>query len=184
MWAVVGLGNPGLRYAGTRHNVGFMLVKQAAKAWDIRLRKPKFGAKTGEGRKAGERVVLALPQTYMNESGQAVKALLVGMEIPPERLVVVFDDVDLPLGEIRVRRDGGPGTHRGMASIVGLIGTSFPRIRVGIGPVPESAEITDYVLEDFRSAEKKLLAGSLDRALEALDLVLEGRIDEAMNRYN
>jgi PTH1 family peptidyl-tRNA hydrolase len=184
VWAVVGLGNPGLRYADTRHNVGFMLVKRAAKAWDIRLRRPKFLAKTGEGRRAGERVVLALPQTYMNESGQALKALIVGMEIPTDRTVVVFDDVDLPLGEIRVRRDGGPGTHRGMASIVGLVGTSFPRIRVGIGPVPEGAEITDFVLSAFRSGEKKLLAESLDRALEALDLVLEGRIEQAMNRFN
>lgn len=184
MWAVVGLGNPGLRYAETRHNVGFMLVKRAAKAWEIRLRKPKFSARTGEGRRAGERIVLALPETYMNESGQAVKALVVGMEIPAERLVVVFDDVDLPLGEIRVRRDGGPGTHRGLASIVGLIGTSFPRIRVGIGPVPEGAEITDFVLEAFRPAEKKLLAGILDRAMDALELVLDGQIDQAMNRYN
>jgi PTH1 family peptidyl-tRNA hydrolase len=173
-----------LGYTDTRHNVGFMLVKRAAKAWDIRLRKPKFLAKTGEGRRAGERVVLALPQTYMNESGQALKALIVGMEIPIERTVVVFDDVDLPLGEIRVRRDGGPGTHRGMASIVGLVGTSFPRIRVGIGPVPEGAEITDFVLSAFRSGEKKLLTASLDRALEALDLVLEGRIEQAMNRFN
>ena len=184
MWAVVGLGNPGLRYAETRHNVGFMLVKRAAKAWELRLRSPKFSARTGEGRRAGERIVLALPETYMNESGQAVKALVVGMEIPTERLVVVFDDVDLPLGEIRVRRDGGPGTHRGLASIVGLIGTSFPRIRVGIGPVPEGAEITDFVLEAFRPAEKKLLAGSLDRAVDALGLVLDGQIDQAMNRYN
>lgn len=184
MWAVVGLGNPGLRYASSRHNVGFMLVKQAARAWDIRIRKPKYQAKTGEGRRAGERIVLALPQTYMNESGQAVKGLAVGMEIPIERLVVVFDDVDLPLGEIRVRRDGGPGTHRGMASIVAAIGPAFPRIRVGIGPVPEGAEIADFVLGDFRAAEKKLLAGSLERALEALELVLDGRIDQAMNRYN
>lgn len=184
MWAVVGLGNPGLRYAGTRHNVGFMLVKRAARAWEIRLRKPRYAAKTGEGRRAGERIVLALPETYMNESGQAVKALVAGMNVPLERLVVVFDDVDLPLGEIRVRRDGGPGTHRGMASIVALVGTAFPRIRVGIGPVPEGAEITDFVLEDFRPAEKKLLAGSLDRALDALELVLDGRIDLAMNRYN
>lgn len=184
MWAVVGLGNPGLRYAETRHNVGFMLVRRAAKAWEIRLRKPRFSAKTGEGRRAGERVVLALPETYMNESGQAVKALIVGMEIPTERLVVVFDDVDLALGEIRVRREGGPGTHRGMASIVGLIGPLFPRIRVGIGPLPEGAEITDFVLETFRPAEKKLLAGSLDRAMDALELVLDGQIDQAMNRYN
>jgi len=180
----VGLGNPGLRYSDTRHNVGFLLVKRAARAWDIRLRKPKFLAKTGEGRRVGERVVLALPQTYMNESGQAVKALIVGMEIPSERTLVVFDDVDLPLGEIRVRRDGGPGTHRGMASVVGLIGPAFPRIRIGIGPVPEGMEITDFVLEAFRSREKKLLDESLTRALEALDLVLEGRIDLAMNRYN
>ncbi|MCX6566817.1 MAG: aminoacyl-tRNA hydrolase [Candidatus Aminicenantes bacterium] len=184
MWAVVGLGNPGLRYAETRHNVGFMLVRRAAKDWEIRLRKPKFSAKTGEGRRAGERVVLALPETYMNESGQAVKALIVGMEIPTEHLVVVFDDVDLALGEIRVRRDGGPGTHRGMTSIVGLIGPSFPRIRVGIGPVPEGTEITDFVLEAFRPSEKKLLAGSLDRAMDALELVLDGQIDQAMNRYN
>lgn len=184
MWAVVGLGNPGLRYASSRHNVGFMLVKRAAKAWDIRIRKPKFQARTGEGRRRGERIVLALPQTYMNESGQAVKGLAVGMEIPIERLVVVFDDVDLPLGEIRVRREGGPGTHRGMASVVAVIGPAFPRIRVGIGPVPEGAEIVDFVLGDFRRAEKKLLEESLERALEALELVLDGRIEQAMNRYN
>jgi PTH1 family peptidyl-tRNA hydrolase len=161
-----------------------MVVKQAAREWEVRIRKPKYLAKTGEARRGGERVVLALPQTFMNESGQAVKSLQVGMGIPVERTLVVIDDADLPLGAIRVRRDGGPGTHRGMASIVGLIGTGFPRLRVGIGPVPEGADIVDFVLTPFRSGEKALLAEGLAKAGRALDLVLEGQLDRAMNEFN
>ena len=185
MWAVVGLGNPGRRYAETRHNVGFLFVKRVAEDWGARVRKPRFLAKTGEFRRHGERVVLALPQTFMNESGQAVQALRRGIPVDPENIVIVFDDVDIPLGEIRIRKDGGPGTHKGMSSIVAALGsTGFPRIRVGIGPTPAGADIVRVVLTPFRKEERPVLADCLGRAEEALDLILAGHIDKAMNDFN
>jgi PTH1 family peptidyl-tRNA hydrolase len=185
VWAVVGLGNPGLRYAATRHNAGFLFVKRLARAWDVRLKKRRFLSKTAEAARNGERVVLVLPQTFMNESGRAVKALLEGLGLPVERCLVVFDDADLPLGEVRIRREGGPGTHRGMASVVAETGTTgFPRIRLGIGPVAEGADIADFVLQPFEEGEKARFGESLVRAQAALDLVLGGRVDQAMNAYN
>jgi PTH1 family peptidyl-tRNA hydrolase len=185
LWAVVGLGNPGRRYAGTRHNAGFLLVERAAEAWDVRLKKNRFLAKTGEGRRGGERVLLALPQTFMNDSGQAAKAIAAGQPVAPENLIVAYDDVDLPLGALRVRREGGPGTHKGMASVVACLGTTaFPRIRLGIGPSPEEADIVRFVLTPFRKDERKALDEALDRAVEALDMILAGRIDRAMNDFN
>jgi len=185
VWAVVGLGNPGLRYASTRHNAGFLLVRRVARAWDVRLKKRRFLTKMAEAVRDGERVVLALPQTYMNESGRAVRALLEGLGLSAGRCLVVFDDADLPLGEIRIRPEGGPGTHRGMASVVAETGTSsFPRIRLGIGPVAEGEDIADFVLSPFEEDEKVRFGESLARAAEAMDLILAGRLDQAMNVYN
>jgi peptidyl-tRNA hydrolase, PTH1 family len=185
VWAVVGLGNPGRRYADTRHNVGFLFIKNVARAWEVRVKKTRFLSKTGELRRHAENVLLMMPQTYMNESGTAVGELVKGLRLDPERLIVVYDDIDLPLGAIRVRRDGGPGTHQGMVSIVAELGTSrFPRIRVGIGPDTGGGDIVRYVLAPFRKSERERLEESLDRAREALDLILAGEVDEAMNRYN
>jgi PTH1 family peptidyl-tRNA hydrolase len=185
LWAVVGLGNPGRRYAETRHNAGFLLVKRAAEEWDVRLKKNRFLAKTGEGRRGGERVLLALPQTFMNDSGQSAQAIVCGWPVAPDRLLVAYDDVDIPLGQIRVRRDGSPGTHKGMASVTACLGTTgFPRLRLGIGPSPAEADIVRFVLAPFRKDERKLFDEALDRAVEALDLVLAGNIDKAMNDYN
>jgi PTH1 family peptidyl-tRNA hydrolase len=185
LWAVVGLGNPGRRYAGTRHNAGFLLVARAAEAWDVRLKKNRFMAKTGEGRRGGERVLLAMPETFMNDSGQSAKAIVAGLPVEPEHLIVAYDDVDLPLGGLRVRREGGPGTHKGMASVVATLGTTaFPRIRLGIGPSPEEADIVRFVLTPFRKDERKALDEALDRAVEALDMILAGKIDQAMNDFN
>jgi PTH1 family peptidyl-tRNA hydrolase len=149
------------------------------------LKKNRFLAKTGEGRRGGERVLLALPQTFMNDSGQAAKAIVAGQPVAPENLIVAYDDVDLPLGGLRVRREGGPGTHKGMASVVACLGTTaFPRIRLGIGPSPEEADIVRFVLTPFRKDERKALDEALDRAVEALDMILAGRIDRAMNDFN
>ena len=135
MWLVVGLGNPGDEYASTRHNAGFMLVERMARAWGVELRGRLFKSRTALARRAGEEVLLALPKTFMNRSGTAVRAALAGKGVPPERLVVVYDDLDIPLGEIRVRKTGRPGTHKGMISIAGEIRTdAFPRVRIGIGP--------------------------------------------------
>jgi len=185
VWAVVGLGNPGRRYEDTRHNAGFTFIRRVARSWDVRVKKRRFLSKTAEVRRGPERVVLAMPQTFMNASGQAVRELLAGLDLEPGRLVVVYDDVDIPLGEVRIRKEGGPGTHRGMMSIVQEIETTrFPRIRIGVGPAGPDVDIVAFVLSPFRRGEKALLEESLDKAREALEMILAGRFDQAMNAYN
>lgn len=185
MWAVVGLGNPGRRYSETRHNVGFTFVKKTAKEWKVKLRKKIFFSKAGEVKRKNEKILLALPQTYMNKSGLTVKKILEGRDIKPENLVVVYDDLDIPLGEIRIRKRGGPGTHKGMSSIVEEIRTEeFPRIRVGLGPLPEGENAVNYVLSSFEKAEKSRLAEGLRKAREALEMILSGEVERAMNTYN
>lgn len=185
MWAVVGLGNPGNDYARTRHNAGFLFVRRVARAWGIPLDRRQCRSRLGEARHGRTPVVLALPQTFMNRSGLAVRALLQSRRIPTRQLVVVSDDLDLPLGSIRVRAEGGAGTHLGMKSVIQEIETTgFPRIRLGIGPKPEARDAADFVLDEFAPEEWAPLEDAMERAREALDLVLQGRVAEAMNRVN
>lgn len=184
MWAVVGLGNPGRVYAETRHNVGFVFINKLARDWKVKLKK-KYGAKIADVEREGEEVILAQPQTYMNHSGLAVRQILEAKGLAPEKLVVVYDDLDIPLGEIRIRKAGGPGTHKGMSSIVEEMKTTkFPRIRVGIGPLSFDQDATKFVLSPFSKTEKEFLERSLIKAQEALRMILAGEIEEAMNRYN
>lgn len=185
MWLVVGLGNPGDEYARTRHNAGFMAVERAARAWGIELRGRLFKSRTGLARHGGEEVLCVLPKTFMNRSGTAVRAALDGRGVGPDRLVVVYDDLDIPLGEIRVRRSGRPGTHKGLISVAGELGThEFARIRIGIGPLPQGRDAAEFVLEPFRKAERADLERGLDQADEALEMVLRGDIERAMTRFN
>jgi len=185
LWLVAGLGNPGDEYAATRHNAGFMLVERAARAWGVELRGRLFKSRTGLARFGGEEVFCVLPKTFMNRSGAAVRAALDGKGVGPDRLIVVYDDLDIPLGEIRVRRSGRPGTHKGMISIAGEIGTNeFARIRIGIGPLPTGRDAAEFVLEPFRKAERTDLGRGLDQAAEALEMILGGRIERAMTRFN
>jgi PTH1 family peptidyl-tRNA hydrolase len=185
LWAVVGLGNPGRQYSGTRHNVGLTLVRRVAKAWKVKLRKKIFFSKAAEVERNEEKVLLAIPLTYMNKSGQAVKQILEGRRIKPENLIVVYDDLDIPLGEIRVKKRGGPGNHKGMISIVQEIASrEFPRIRIGIGPLTAGENAVDYVLSRFAKLEMPLVKESLKKAQEAVELVLAGEADKAMNIYN
>jgi PTH1 family peptidyl-tRNA hydrolase len=185
LWLVVGLGNPGDEYAATRHNAGFMLVDRLARAWGVELRGRLFKARTGLARRGGEEVLLAAPKTFMNRSGLAVRAAMAGKDVPAERLVVIYDDLDIPLGEIRVRKKGRPGTHKGMISIAGEIRTAeFPRVRIGIGPLPAGRDAAEFVLEPFRRDERPLLAQSLGVAEEAVEMILDGGIDRAMTRFN
>ncbi len=185
MWIVVGLGNPGREYAGTRHNAGFLFVKRLARRWSVEVKKKKYSARVAEVRRDGETVVLALPQTYMNQSGLAVRELLAAYRTPPASALVVYDDLDIALGQIRVRQDGSPGSHKGLRSIVAETGTTvFPRIRVGIGPLDDRADAVRYVLSPFGPDERVLLDGALARAEEALELILGGRIDQAMSAFN
>lgn len=185
MWAVVGLGNPGRQYSGTRHNVGSALVRRVAKVWNVKLRKKIFFSKVAEVERNEENILLAIPLTYMNRSGLAVKQILEGRRIKPENLIVVYDDLDIPLGEIRIKKRGGPGNHKGMISIVQEIASEeFPRIRVGIGPLPAGENAVHYVLSRFRKSEEAALEESLKKAQEALELNLAGETEKAMNIYN
>ena len=193
MWAVVGLGNPEKRYLKTRHNVGMTFVKRVARAWKVKLRKRIFYSLGEEGaaylgvevERDNEKILLATPLTYMNNSGQAVKQILKARRINPENLIVVYDDLDIPLGEIRIRERGGPGTHKGMCSIVEEIETTeFPRIRVGIGPLSPAENAVDFVLSPFNQSEEPLLDEGLKKAQEALEIILSGEAERAMNIYN
>jgi PTH1 family peptidyl-tRNA hydrolase len=185
LWLVAGLGNPGDEYAGTRHNAGFMLVDRLASAWGVALRGRLFKSRTATARRGGEDVLLIEPKTFMNRSGAAVRAALEGKGTGPERLLVVYDDLDIPLGEIRVRKSGRPGTHKGLISVTGELRTQeFPRVRIGIGPLPSGRDAAEFVLEPFRRDERADLERGLDQAAEAVEMVLDGGIERAMTRFN
>ena len=185
MWAVVGLGNPGRRYSRTRHNVGFDFIRSAAKLRGIRVRKRRYLSKVAGAGFSGARVLLVLPQTFMNASGLAAKALVEQAGVSYDHLIVIFDDFDLPLGEIRIRKSGGGGSHKGMNSIIQELGSSsLPRIRVGIGPLPEGAEPVEFVLSPFSGGERQELEKALARTGQALEMILAGQIDKAMNLFN
>lgn len=185
MWVIVGLGNPGKKYATSRHNVGFVLIQRLADKRNAKLKKRKYSAKAAQVELANGPALLVKPWTYMNRSGVAVNGLVEGAGVNLDRLLVVYDDLDIPLGEIRIRKTGGPGTHNGMASIVQEIdSTEFPRIRIGIGPLPPGVDATDYVLDDFRKEENPVLEDSLITAEKAVDLIVLSGVDEAMNRFN
>lgn len=185
MWAVVGLGNPGSQYAETRHNVGFLFIKRIAKTWKVKLRRKIYLSKAEYADIDGKEILLALPQTYMNNSGAAVQAILTSGKVKLENLIVVYDDLDIPLGDIRVRKEGSAGSHKGMISIIDHIKTiQFPRIRVGIGPLKDDMDAAEYVLSSFDENEKDELEISLPKAQDALNLILDGQIKQAMNKYN
>lgn len=185
MWAVVGLGNPGKEYAETRHNAGSRLVKALAREWGLELRGKRYRARTAEAERGGDRVLLVLPQTFMNLSGLSVRELVRDRRIEPRNIVIAYDDLDVPLGAIRVRAQGTAGTHNGMRSVVQETGaTAFPRVRIGIGPLPPGADAADYVLDPFSRGEKEVLAGALEQAREAVVMILDGDIQRAMTAFN
>ncbi|MFH1084990.1 MAG: aminoacyl-tRNA hydrolase [Chloroflexota bacterium] len=181
---IVGLGNPGPKYAQNRHNVGFQCVAHIARAHAIDLRRERFKARLGEGQLDGHAVVLAQPLTFMNDSGHAVAPLSHWFKIPPERLLVIYDDLDLPLGRLRLRPNGGSGGHNGIKSVIALLGTQeFPRLRVGIGR-PVHGEPVDYVLNDFDPDQTAVVQAVYGRVDEIVRYVLERGIHDAMDRYN
>ncbi|SHI80155.1 peptidyl-tRNA hydrolase [Malonomonas rubra DSM 5091] len=184
MKLLVGLGNPGDKYAGTRHNIGFMVADRVAARNSVAIKKKGYQGIYGVGRAAGEETTILLPQTFMNRSGASVNAAFKSLGLTPGDLIVIYDDLDLPLGRIRVRPDGGHGGHNGMRDIIAIAGfKDFLRIKVGIGR-PERGDVTGHVLGRFNSDEKKLLPQVLDLAADAAEALLtEGPI-EAMNRFN
>jgi PTH1 family peptidyl-tRNA hydrolase len=183
---VVGLGNPGNEYAKQRHNVGFQVVDALAQAHGLSFARRKAAqAQVAEGRIGSRMVLLAKPRTFMNLSGKAVGRLHRAYEIPPERILVVYDDLDLPLGRLRLRAEGGSGGHKGMRSIIDALGTqSFPRLRVGIDRPPGGMDPAEYVLEPFAREKQALLAQTVDLAMAAVECWLAEGIITAMDRFN
>ena len=189
MKLIIGLGNPGQGYAHNRHNAGFMCVSHFARTHGIRFDKRQGKARIGTGEVAGNRVVVAKPQTYMNSSGESVSRLLQKFNVNPDDLLVIHDDIDLPLGKIRIRQGSGSGGHKGVGSIISCLGSQdFSRLRVGIGrpdvTEPSEADIIDYVLSDFTPEEKKVIAQVIPRVGEAILCLLTEGLIATMNKYN
>ena len=186
VFLIVGLGNPGAEYAKTRHNAGFSLVEQLAARWKVNWRNErKFKARVARAERDGRRVLLCQPQTFMNASGEAVKAVVSFYQLPVKPVLVAVDDADLPLGEIRLRAGGSSGGHHGLESVEQHLGTrSFARLRLGIGRKDGAREITDYVLDRFDAAEAALMEKVLGRAADQVECWLADGIEMAMNRFN
>ena len=185
-WILVGLGNPGLKYEDTRHNAGFMALDTLAERLNVPVKKLQFKSLTGIASIAGENVLLMKPQTFMNNSGEAVGEAMRFYKLPPERVIVLFDDISLPVGGLRIRRKGSDGGHNGMKSII-LHGNSdaFPRVKIGVGAKPHpDYELADWVLSRFTREEGEQLEPALADAGRAAELMVGGEFDRAMNLYN
>lgn len=185
-WLVVGLGNPGLEYAETRHNAGFLAVNELAKQQNISMATMKFRSDCGDGMLGETRCFFMKPATYMNNSGEAVAAAADFYKIPPERVLVLYDDISLPPGKIRIRRKGSAGGHNGMKSIIALLGSeTFPRIKIGVGEKPhKDYNLADWVLGKFPEAEMEQMQQAFEQAAEATKLIVAGKIEEAMSKYS
>ncbi len=185
MLIVVGLGNPGTKYTSTRHNVGFRLIDLLAKKTEIRLNDRRAKAVLGQGRIAGQEVVLAKPRTFMNNSGEGIEYLLARFGGRPSELLVVYDEMALPTGRIRLRASGSHAGHNGIRSIISSVQTdAFPRLRIGVGAPSKGGPSVPHVLGKFSKEEEPLIAQAVQDAAAAVQCMLEESIDIAMNRYN
>lgn len=185
MWLIVGLGNPDPEYQWTPHNLGFLAVDELANRGQIRVERPEGKALVGRGTLAGQEVLLAKPQTYMNLSGTSVRELLEKYELTPEDLLVLWDEVQLPWGSIRLAPEGSAGSHNGAKSVIGSIGTQkFARLRLGCGPDHPLGSRREYVLRPMRKAELEVAAEEVAQAGDAVELWLTSGIDAAMNKFN
>lgn len=184
MYIIAGLGNPGKKYEYTKHNVGFITLDILAKKHNIKVNKIKHKALVGDGIISGQKLLLVKPQTYMNLSGESIREVMEYYKADLDKLVVIYDDVDIPMGSLRIRKKGSAGTHNGMRSIIyNLQNDEFPRIRIGIGG-DRKKSLADYVLGVFSKDEEKLIQDAVERAVSAVECLLEKGIDAAMNEYN
>lgn len=184
-YLIIGLGNPGREYRDTRHNVGFMVIDQLCKVLGVSLTRLQSKALTGSGTLEGQKIIVAKPQTFMNLSGQSASGLIRFYKVPLEHLIIAHDDLDIPLGTLRIRPGGGSAGQRGMASIIQQLGTQdFARLRIGIGRPPGRMDPSDYVLEKFVGAELGMLDLVLDRAVAAVRTFVRDGLDMAMNQFN
>ena len=185
-YLIVELGNPGAKYEMTRHNAGFLFLDKLVEDCGTSVNRLKYHALCADTVVSGKRVLLMKPQTYMNASGEAVAQAARFYKIPPERILVVFDDISLDIGRIRIRRSGSHGGHNGIKSIIACVGSDkFPRVKIGVGKKPHpDYDLADWVLSNFRKEELEGLKDAVEHSIGATKLILDGQIDEAMNRYN
>lgn len=186
MFIIVGLGNPTAEYEGTRHNVGFDVIDAIADKYNISVTERKHRAFCGKGIIAGQKVILAKPQTYMNLSGESVRSLLDYYKIDEEtELLVIYDDISLDVGQLRIRKKGSAGGHNGIKNIIAHLGTNvFQRIKVGVGEKPKHYDLADYVLGHFSKEDRELMKEGYQNAIQAIELILQDEIDAAMNQFN
>ena len=185
-WLVVGLGNPGKQYANTRHNCGFRAIDILAQKLGCKIDKGKFQGLYGQTTVDGKKLFLLKPQTYMNLSGRSVLQLSAYYNIPPQRIIVLFDDISLEPGRLRIRADGSAGGHNGIKSIIGELGSQeFPRVKIGVGSKPNAEQdLADWVLSSFSASEEKALCSALEQAADAALCIMQSSVPEAANRYN
>ena len=185
-WLIVGLGNPGDNYAKTRHNVGFRAIDALAKSLGARVDRAKFRGLYGQTVFEGNKLILLKPQTFMNNSGLSVMDAAHFYKLPPERVIVLFDDISLDVGRLRVRADGSAGGHNGIKSIIGCLNSQdFPRVKIGVGAKPHpDYDLADWVLSNFSASEEKALAPAIERAGEAALAILKEGVPAAANRFN
>ncbi len=185
MFLIIGLGNPESDYANTRHNMGFNVINELSKKYDIDVSKSKFKGLFGNGMVNGEKVILLKPQTFMNLSGESVREVMDFYKITSDKIIVIYDDIDLEPGVIRIRKSGGPGTHNGMKSVVHFVGNqNFARVRVGIGKPVGHEDLIEYVIGAIPESAKKELEKGIKLAADAVDVILNQNIDVAMNKFN
>ena len=184
-WLIVGLGNPGAKYEHTRHNCGFLAIDILAKDLGCKIDKGKFQGLYGQVNYNGKKLFLLKPQTYMNASGNSVLQLSAYFSIPPQNIIVLFDDISLPPGRLRVRGDGSAGGHNGIKSIISQLGSQdFPRVKIGVGAKAPEQDLADWVLSGFAASEEKALAPALQNAAEAALYIIENGVSASANRYN
>ena len=186
MYIIAGLGNPTKKYEHTRHNVGFDVMERIAGKYNIEMNQKKHKAVCGTGYIGGQKVLLMKPQTFMNLSGTSVREAVEFYKLDPEEaLIVIYDDVNLEPGSIRIRKKGSAGGHNGIKDLIANLGTQeFSRIRVGVGGKPEDFDLVDYVLGRFSKAERKQVKDAFERACEAVALMVQGKTEQAMNQFN
>ena len=185
-WLIVGLGNPGKEYAHTRHNCGFRAIDILAEKLGCKVDKGKFQGLYGQTSYNGCKLFLLKPQTYMNLSGRSILQMSAYYNIPPQKIIVLFDDISLEVGRLRIRADGSAGGHNGIKSIISEVGSqNFPRVKIGVGAKPhEQQDLADWVLSSFSASEEKALASALERSAEAALCIIDRSVSEAANRYN
>ena len=184
MYLIAGLGNPSKNYEGTRHNIGFTMIDAIGEKFGIDVTTKKHKALVGRGIIDGMRVILAKPQTYMNLSGESIREIADFYKIEPENIIIIYDDISLDVGRLRIRKKGSAGGHNGIKNIIAHLGTQeFPRIKVGIGNKPEGWDLADYVLSKYSKAEQEALKEASDDVIGAVRLMIMDDIDAAMNRY-